>query len=108
MTSMTLPLRRGRIAQRYGAQVRLLQRGDRAHQRRLAGAVGSEEAVHPARDVEVDVTQSAHAVGVRLGDAADGEVHRSGSSGERAAGGTSGSTRVTAVRGPADGGVSAY
>jgi hypothetical protein len=64
------------VAQHDGASVGLLERGDRAHERRLAGAVGSEEAIHPARNVERDVAEGAHAVGVGLGDAADSEVHR--------------------------------
>ena len=51
--------------------VRLLQRGEDAHQRRLAGAVRAEQAVHPRGNGERDVLQRLHAVGIRLGDAAN-------------------------------------
>jgi hypothetical protein len=71
-----LSRRAGRGAEHDGAGVGLLQRGDGAHERRLAGTVRTEKAVHPAGDVEVDVVESADAVGIGLGDAANGEVHR--------------------------------
>ena len=57
------------LAEGDGAGVRLLERGNHAHQRGLAGAVGAEQAVHARRNRERDVLQRLHAVGVRLGDA---------------------------------------
>ena len=57
------------------AAVGFLQRGEDAHQRRLAGAVGAEQAVHARRDRQADVLQRLHAVGVGLGDVADGQLH---------------------------------
>ena len=59
------------IAEADAALVRLLQRGDDAHQRGLAGAVRAEQAVHARRDREGDVLQRVHAVGVGLGDIAN-------------------------------------
>ena len=53
------------VAERDGAGVGLLERGDRAHQRGLAGAVGPEQAVHAAADVERDVPEGVDAVNLR-------------------------------------------
>ena len=55
------------VAEVDAAAVRLLQRGQDAHQRGLAGAVGAEQAVHPRRNRERHVLQRLHAVGVGLG-----------------------------------------
>ena len=55
--------------------VGLLERGDRAHERRLAGAVRAEQAEHAGGDLERDVVEGADAVGVRLGETIDDEVH---------------------------------
>ena len=49
------------------AFIRLLQRGQSAHQRRLAGTVGAEQAVHSHRNREGHVLQRLHAVGIGLG-----------------------------------------
>ena len=54
------------IAEADRPAVRLLQRRDDAHQRRLAGAVGAEQAIHAGRNREGDVLQGLHAVGVGL------------------------------------------
>ena len=59
------------LAEADGARVRLLQRREDAHQRGLAGAVGTEQAVHPRRNRERHVLQRLHAVGVGLGDVAN-------------------------------------
>jgi hypothetical protein len=50
------------------ALVGLLQRGDGAHQRRLAGAVGAEQAEQTVADFEGDVVEGSNAVGVRFGE----------------------------------------
>ena len=59
------------VAEGDGPAVRLLQRGEHAHQRGLAGAIGAEQAVHPRRNREGHVLQGMHAVGVGLGYAAN-------------------------------------
>ena len=70
------PLRACRgVAQVNRAGVRLLERGEDAHQRGLAGAVGAEQAVHPRRDRERHVLQRLHAVGVGLGHASNVQLH---------------------------------
>ena len=56
------------------AFIRLLQRGQDAHQRGLAGAVGAEQAVHPRRNRERHVLQRLHAVGIGLGYAVESAV----------------------------------
>ncbi len=58
------------------AAVRFLQCGQDAHQSRLAGAVGSEQAVHSRRDRERHVLQCLHAIGIGLGYVANVQVHR--------------------------------
>ena len=63
------------VAEANGARVRLLQRGDGAHQRRLPCAVGAEQAEHAGGYVERDVLQRANAVGVRLREIRDREIH---------------------------------
>src|SRR5688500_693310 len=54
------------IAEVDRACVGLLQRGDRAHQRGLAGAVRAEQPEHPGWDRQRDVVERAHAAGVAL------------------------------------------
>ncbi len=49
------------------AAVGFLKRGDGAHECGLAGAIGTEEAIHAAGDGEGDVIESADAVGVSFG-----------------------------------------
>ena len=51
------------------------KRGQDAHQRGLAGAVGAEQAVHPRRNREGHVLQRLHAVGIGLRYAADLQCH---------------------------------
>ena len=63
------------LAERDAAAVGLLQRGEDAHQRGLAGAVGPQQPVHAVRDREGDVVQRLHAVGVGLGIVAQGQLH---------------------------------
>ena len=46
------------------ARGRRLQRGDGAHQRRLARAVGAEQAEHAARDRQADVVERHRAIGI--------------------------------------------
>jgi hypothetical protein len=58
-------------AESNGPAVRLLQRGQHAHQRGLAGPIGAEQTVHPRRNREGHVLQGTHAVGISLGDAAN-------------------------------------
>jgi hypothetical protein len=53
----------------------ILQRGQDAHQRGLARAVGPQQPVHPRRDGEAHVVERLHAVRVGLGDVADVELH---------------------------------
>ena len=55
----------------HAARVRVLQRRDRPHQRRLARPVGAEKPEHADPDVEADPVQGAHAVRVGLGEAFD-------------------------------------
>jgi hypothetical protein len=66
------------VAEADAAAVGVLQGGDRAHERRLAGAVGAEQAEHAGGDREVDALQRAHAVGVGLGELADLQFHGDG------------------------------
>jgi hypothetical protein len=54
------------VAEVDGADVRLLERGEDAHQRRLAGTVRAEQAVHSRRNRERHVLQRLHAVGIGL------------------------------------------
>ena len=54
------------VAEFDRARGRLLQRRDGAHERRFAGAVGAEQAVHPARDRQADVVESDRAVSVSM------------------------------------------
>ena len=72
------------ILQSDGAGVGLLEGGDRAHEARLARAVGAQEAEHAARDRERDIVQRAHPVGVRLCEALDPEFHERVSGGREA------------------------
>ena len=62
-----------RTVERDRALVGLLQCRQRAHQRRLAGAVGSEQSEQAAVDIEGDAAHGVHAVFIGLGDAGDGE-----------------------------------
>jgi hypothetical protein len=59
------------VAERDGAGVGFLQRGDGAHQRRLAGAVRAEETEHAGRNRERDVLESFDAVRIGLREAGD-------------------------------------
>jgi len=63
------------VAEADGPRVGLLERGEGAHQRGLAGAVGAEQAVHSGRDGERHVLQRTHAVGVGLGNLLDLQNH---------------------------------
>ena len=54
-------------------RVRLLQRGDGAHQRRLAGAVRPEQPEQPLADLEAHVIERADAVGIGFRKMRDGE-----------------------------------
>ncbi|KAG0921739.1 hypothetical protein G6F32_014965 [Rhizopus arrhizus] len=58
-------------AERGRTTVGLLQGGQCAHQRGLARAVRAEQAEHAAREVQADVVECVHAVGVRLGQRTD-------------------------------------
>jgi len=60
-----------KAVQENGARVWLLQRGDGPHERRFAGAIGSQQAKHVVPDGQAEVFQSLHAVGIALGQAAD-------------------------------------
>jgi hypothetical protein len=59
------------LAEARRAGVRLLQRGQRAHERRLAGAVRSEQAEHAGGDGEGDAVERADAVRIGLGQTVD-------------------------------------
>ena len=61
------------VAERDRAGVGLLQRGDRAHQRRLARAVRPEQSEHAGRNRERYVLQRLDAVRVRLGQTFDAQ-----------------------------------
>ena len=52
------------VAEADAAFGRRLQRGDSAHQRRLAGAVGAQQAEHPLGNGQADVVQRPRAVAV--------------------------------------------
>jgi hypothetical protein len=56
----------------------LLQRGERAHEGRLARAVRAEEAEHPGRDGERHVVEGLDAIGIALREIADGKLHWGG------------------------------
>jgi hypothetical protein len=56
-----------------GALVGVLQGGDGPHQGRVAGPVGSEQSEQSFRNVERDVVDRAHAVGVGLRQIVDGQ-----------------------------------
>ena len=62
---------------------RLNKPGDDAHEGRLPGAVGAEEAEHSLGNIEIDPLERAHRAGVDLHEAADGEAFGEGSSGGR-------------------------
>src|SRR5579862_4233021 len=55
--------------------VRLLERGDGAHQRTLSGAVRSNEAEHAVADGERKILERLHSIGVGLRETGDGESH---------------------------------
>ena len=59
--------------------VGLLQGGDGAHERRLAGAVRAKQAIHPRRDAQVDVLQCLDAVGVSFREVLDAQAGQSDS-----------------------------
>ena len=63
-----------------------LQRGQRAHQRRLAGAVRPEQAEHAGRNGQRHAVERLDAVGVALGQVTNDELH-SNLGGARIAGG---------------------
>ena len=63
------------IAEGGSAGVGILQRGERAHERAFARAVGAEQAVHAGGDIERYVVQGAYAVGICLVEMANGQVH---------------------------------
>src|SRR5579862_5799505 len=54
--------------------VRLLERGDRAHQRTLSGAVRSNEAEHAVADGERKILERLHSIGVGLRETGDGSA----------------------------------
>ena len=54
-----------------GAAVGLLQRGQRAHERGLAGAVGAEQSEHALGNGQRDVLQRLRPVGIALGEVID-------------------------------------
>ena len=64
------------IAEMDRPLVRLLQRGDGAHERRLARAIRAEETEESLPDVERDVIERADTVGIGLGKPGDGEHRR--------------------------------
>jgi len=49
-----------------GDRSHVTQRGDYAHQRRLAGAMRAEQALHSGRNGADDIVQRLHAVGIGL------------------------------------------
>jgi len=59
------------VAKADAAFIRLLERGEDAHQRRLAGTVRTEQAVHSRRNREGHVLQRLHAVEIGLRYVAD-------------------------------------
>ena len=56
-----------------GAGVGILKRGDGAHQRALAGAVGADQAEHAVADGEGEVLKRLYAVRISLGKTSDRE-----------------------------------
>ena len=75
LAHLFLALQHVDLAEHGAAAVGFLQRGQDAHQRRLAGAVGPEQAEHARRDRQADVVQRLHAVGIGLADVAESELH---------------------------------
>src|SRR5678815_2676784 len=63
------------LAEPDGARIRFLERGYRAHERRLPRTVGPEQAEHASGYVERDVLQGAYTVGIRLREIRDRKVH---------------------------------
>jgi hypothetical protein len=59
------------VAKADAAFIRLLESGEDTHQRRLAGTVRAEQAVHSRRNREGHVLQRLHAVRIGLGHVAD-------------------------------------
>ena len=57
------------------AFVGILERGDGAHERAFAGAVGAEQAEHVVADGERDVAEGFDAVGIGFGEAGDFQRH---------------------------------
>ena len=62
------------MAEADGAAIGLLQRRQDAHERRLAGAVGTEETEHAGGDGEGEVLQRLHAVRIGLGEIFDAQL----------------------------------
>ena len=58
------------------AGIRRLQRRQGAHERGFARAVGPEQTEHAGRNVQADVVEGAHSVGVGLGEMLDGQHGR--------------------------------
>src|SRR4029434_1572684 len=63
------------LAEPDGARIRFLERGYRAHERRLPRTVEPEQAEHASGYVERDVLQGAYTVGIRLREIRDRKVH---------------------------------
>ncbi len=61
------------IAEGDAARGRGLERGDAAHQARLAGAVGAKQAEHPGGQVQRHAVQRTHAVAVNMNQIADAQ-----------------------------------
>jgi hypothetical protein len=86
LVAQHVDLAAGQAAQRRAAGVGILQRRERSHQRRLAGAVGAEQAEHAGRNRQRDAVERANAVGVGLGEVADLQFHRWHQCGRKAGG----------------------
>src|SRR5262249_20205370 len=63
------------FAQAHGAGVGILERGERAHERRFAGSVRAEEAEHPGLYREGHVAERLDARSVALREPFDAELH---------------------------------
>ena len=63
------------VTKRCGSAVRLLERGQRAHQRGLAGTIGAKQSVHPARNPQRDVIQCFHTIRIGFGQTLNIEFH---------------------------------
>jgi hypothetical protein len=73
MPPVAVHVRRSRV--RAPSAPWLLQRGQDAHYRGLAGTGGTQQPVHPARDGKTDVLRGLHPVGISLGYASYLQLH---------------------------------